>query len=264
MKRKLIAEPKNTEVKIRIPLATIKEPNKIIRFYHLVFKNVFELGEFLQSLHGLEGVEIRSIMVSSNDSGIEALALLIFSGKKAAEDFINLAKSMNISLNESHVEYGKVVISGFHVVLESAKSEGLLVSKNFMRNVAIKARETFGATGEAFLYHIGYQVGVQAYKDYWSRVIGQRRELLRAFLSLIRAQGWLREYEVIEYQHGRRAVIRLKGLFEANSLGRPACHFTRGIISGLIAAFWGKHVVSKEDPCQPDPSCCIVEVVTLG
>ncbi len=260
----MIAEPKNREVKLKVPVATIKEQNKITGFYHMIFRDVSELAEFLNRLLKLKGVEIKGIMASSNESGVEALALPVFSGRKALEDFTNLAESMGIRLSESHLEYGRMVISGFHVTFESARSESLLVSKSFMKNVAVKARETFGPTGEAFLYHVGYQVGVQAYKDYWSKVVGPKRELLEAFLSLIRAQGWLRGYKVVEYQHGKKVVIRLEGIFEASSVGRPACHFTRGIISGLIAAFWGKHVVSKEDPCGFDPDCCTVEVVALG
>ncbi len=260
----MITEPKNTEIRLKIPLATIKEPNKLTGFYHLAFSSVFELGEFLKKLQELENTHIGSIIMSTNQSRVDALALITFNDKESADRFKELAKSMNVELRESHVEYGKMAISGFHIVLESAKSEGLVVSKNFMRNVAVKARETFGATGETFLYHVGYQVGVQAYREYWSKIIGAKKELLEAFLSVMRAQGWLKGYQIVNYNHGKKAVIRIEGIFEADSVGKPACHFTRGVISGLIAAYWGKHVVSKEDPCELDPSCCLVEVVTLG
>ncbi len=264
VKRKLRTEPESERVRLTAPIAALKEYGKETTFFLLTFPSISELGKFLQDVYQLKDVELKSFIYSPGDHGVKVLAVASFTSSSGHKEFISMARLNKAEVRESKLEYGDIVISGFSLILEAAERDGIFFPKDLIGNFCRKAVETFGATGETLLYHVGYQAGIQAYRDYWSKIPNLKEKVvIDALLSNMRAQGLIEDYEIMRYEHEKNVMIRIEGSFETGGQ-LTTCHFTRGLISGIVASLWSKHVVSKEEPCQIIRKCCLIDIVTLG
>ena len=110
-----------------------------------------------------------------------------------------------------------------------------------------------------FLYHIGYEIGVETAKTF-SEVRGESpAESMKRFLLIMRSLGYacLRRFE----EHDGEISFELNDNWEAKVLGQgytvPQCYLSRGVFEGFIEALTGDEWRVEEVRCvaKGDEAC---------
>jgi len=115
-------------------------------------------------------------------------------------------------------------------------------------------KKYWGPAGEAFLYHMGVAAGKELYSDLKGKIQLSELDLLKSFLGLIKASGWINWFEIVEFSQSKgRALIRVKGSFEcveAREAGGKRSNILRGLLAGFVGAMWDIPTVGEELKCE--------------
>ncbi|MCX8181578.1 MAG: 4-vinyl reductase [Candidatus Methanomethyliaceae archaeon] len=165
------------------------------------------------------------------------------------------------SVTRSAVE-GFIADTTSHPIVAGQYRTILLRSPGY-EEFLVGIREWFGRSGENFLYHIGYRVGLGHVKFHMELAerIGLKDPAL-IYKNISAAMFQWAGYGVVEVEelvedHGTLAV---RDSFECElGKGRGIVYsqFTRGIIAGTLTELFGKrfNVVEKECIAKGDPVC---------
>ena len=155
-----------------------------------------------------------------------------------------------------------ILVDIFHFpIVDDRGSRYILFSEKNMESFIVKARERFGPSIQAFLYHQGVITGEMLKEKY--RVFGVRslRDALETLLLHSTALGRYTAH-IVYYSYGNplvedAIVLRLYNNWECYIARRcgvkgPASHFERGVIAGLIQAYTDRRVEIVEAQCMAD------------
>lgn len=131
-----------------------------------------------------------------------------------------------------------------------------------------KAREQLGLDYELTLFLEGYNLSMEAFKEY-TKIAGEDVEkLVKLGRSLFQHLGYGRiEIEEIDIEKGI-AKLRIYDSFECELFkgsSKPVSHFIRGILAGWFTQLFKKGVTAKEIKCiAKGDSYCQFEVKIQG
>jgi len=146
-----------------------------------------------------------------------------------------------------------------------AGDRAVIFRKPGYKGLIVGMREQFGAAGEAFLYHCGYDAGIRYAKSHQELAaklgITDPIQILHKISMPLYASMGLGKSEIVEVKAKPfQAIIRIYENFECE-LGvgakKPYSNFIRGIFAGLLAHLFSRRMEAVETRCiaKGDPYC---------
>jgi len=116
------------------------------------------------------------------------------------------------------------------------------------------------ALAASILYQLGMRVGYSLAKEIHEETKHTGEVLIRDVLDLLKSFGIGNfDFKVSRLKHGEY-TFRLEKSLEAEvvTIKGPRCHFTRGLLSGIVSFVEGEYVQVQETKCsEGSPSPCI-------
>ena len=189
--------------------------------------------------------------------------------------FIDLTDSIT-DINALRERIEKMI--GIEVHYKCAKSKGFMVGEFAfplyvfpnVRSIIIlgedfqkmiKAmQERLGKIAGVYLYHLAFSGGKYMGNYIKSMLKLKERDLIAEVLKIYQAAGWGR-IELVKFDIDRpELIIRVYGSIECSAfkgLGKPASHFMRGHLSGLLSSLLDTNITLIETKCiaKGDPYC---------
>ncbi|MEM2025665.1 MAG: 4-vinyl reductase, partial [Desulfurococcaceae archaeon] len=148
-----------------------------------------------------------------------------------------------------------------HYPVVVVDERALIFRKEMMNIMLLGIREKWGATGQVFLYFLGYEGGVGAAKFYKRVSELPPLEAVKASLKVAMAHG-LGMFELVSIDLDKPLIaVRAYDLFECSPVKgkreEPFSEFYRGVLSGTFSELLGVKVSAEERRCiaKGDPYC---------
>ncbi len=220
------------------------------------------LAEVVNAL-SLLGAKVLTLNFTSEDTRQFITAFIDYSGVKGGLSW--LARELRRVRGVGEVRYRakrirEKIIDGFATpTFNRGRAPAMVLSREELGRVFSEVKERYGSGGEAFLYHIGRELGEVSGEKYRGREVGE--EFIREDILSFQAFGW-GVPKVVELNLSRpRIRLRFYDLFESSVVkgekSEPYCHFFRGYLAGLFSRFLGTRVEVMETKCiaKGDPYC---------
>ncbi|MCX8142480.1 MAG: hypothetical protein N3F04_06950 [Candidatus Nezhaarchaeota archaeon] len=177
-----------------------------------------------------------------------------------------VASSINKLPGIKSVEVVKPETPGFivderHYPLIVVDERALIFRIETFNVMLLGIRQKWGATGQVFLYYLGYEGGIGAAKFYKRVSDLPPNEAIKAALKVATAHG-LGKFEVIDLDMERPyVVVRVYDLFECIPMkgksDQPFSEFYRGLLCGTLSELLGVKLRAEERACvaKGDPYC---------
>jgi len=140
----------------------------------------------------------------------------------------------------------------------------IILSGSALKGILIEFRKRLGTGGEAMLYHIGREVGVEGARDINQNAerIGVKdlRDKLEIGMLLLQCLGYAIP-EMVEFSEEPPYLkIRLQNSIECElgrGAGKPFSHYVRGMITGYTSELLQRDLLAEETRCiaTGDPYC---------
>ena len=140
----------------------------------------------------------------------------------------------------------------------------IILSGSALKGILIEFRKRLGTGGEAMLYHIGREVGVEGARDINQNAerIGVKdlRDKLEIGMLLLQCLGYAIP-EMVEFSEEPPYLkIRLQNSIECElgrGAGKPFSHYVRGMITGYTSEIFQRDLLAEETRCiaMGDPYC---------
>jgi len=174
---------------------------------------------------------------------------------------------LNISIEEiaseiesiplvDHVEILKpvtdgVIIDYVHFPPMIMGNRAILMRKILFEALVKRGYDQFGPIYSVMLYHIGFHIGVESFREHIEVVNGNKEQALKLAEAMFKHAGFgvLETDLSIEKGLGK---IRVYGSLECEvfkEANKPSSHFIRGIIAGWVAALAGEKREVEEIKC---------------
>ncbi|MEM2816192.1 MAG: V4R domain-containing protein [Candidatus Bathyarchaeia archaeon] len=147
-----------------------------------------------------------------------------------------------------------------------AGERAIIIRRSIYAGISKRMREQFGTAGEAFLFHLGHNAGMEYGKSHLEMAkklgISDPAEIIKSVnLPLFSAVGFGRP-EIIEIttHPSFKAIVRVYDCFECETgmeSKKPYSQFTRGMLAGYLSSLLNKRVLVEETECiaKGDPYC---------
>ena len=153
------------------------------------------------------------------------------------------------------------IVDESHYPLVVVDERALVFRKEMMNMMLLGIREKWGATGQVFLYYLGYEGGIGAARFYKRVSNLPPAEAVKAALKVATAHG-LGKFELITLNLEKpQIVVRVYDLFECipvrGKRDTPFSEFYRGILCGTFSELLGMKLTAEEVKCiaKGDPYC---------
>jgi len=119
------------------------------------------------------------------------------------------------------------------------------------------------ALAASTLYQLGFRTGFTLTKELSELTKHEGEALIRDVFDFLKAHGvGSFEYKTSGFPHSSEVVIRVSQGIEAlaSNMPAPRCHFTRGLLSGMMSYIMGSYVPMQEVKCvgKGDKYCVFV------
>jgi len=237
----------------------IHMPNRRLGGCVITFK-----PEALQSIGVLEQITDKvaskkaPILLLKTSIGLEdvaeALIVLDLTGLDVNMEEI-ASEIMNIPL-VTHVEILEPVTEG--VMIDYVHFPPMIMGKRaiLMRRTLFEAfvkqgYNQFGPIYSVMLYHIGFHIGVESFREHIAVVDGNKYQALKLAEAMFKHAGFGILETKLSIENGL-GKIRVYGSLECEvfkGADKPSSHFIRGIISGWVATLAGEKREVEEVKC---------------
>lgn len=149
------------------------------------------------------------------------------------------------------------VVDNFFSRLRLHENRAIILREQGYRGLISGIRERFGSGGEAFLYYVGFEIGVGYGRSH--RELGLKLGItdpVRVYrdisVNLFNSVGFGR-MEVVEIRrYPPGATLRVYDSFECElglGAGKPYSHLIRGMIAGVLTVLFDRKVKARETRC---------------
>jgi len=157
------------------------------------------------------------------------------------------------------------IADDFSCILKMGSDRCIILRKQGYKGLITNIREKFGTGGEAFLYYIGFETGVEYGKSH--REMGLKLGIVDPIkiyrdisASLFNSVGFGRMEVVKISANPLEATIRVYDSFECElgvGTGKTYSHLIRGMHAGVLTALFSRKMKAEETKCiaKGDPYC---------
>ena len=157
------------------------------------------------------------------------------------------------------------IADDFSCILQMGDDRCIILRRQGYRGLITNIRERFGSGGEAFLYYIGFETGVEYGKSH--KEIGLKLGIVDPIkiyrdisASLFNSVGFGRMKVIKISANPLEATIRVYDSFECElglEAGKPYSHLIRGMHAGVLTALFNRRMKAEETECiaKGDPYC---------
>jgi len=157
------------------------------------------------------------------------------------------------------------IADDFSCILKMGSDRCIILRKQGYKGLITNIREKFGTGGEAFLYYIGFETGVEYGKSH--RGMGLKLGIVDPIkiyrdisASLFNSVGFGRMEVVKISANPLEATIRVYDSFECElgvGTGKTYSHLIRGMHAGVLTALFSRKMKAEETKCiaKGDPYC---------
>ncbi len=210
---------------------------------------------------------LRSLYHEEYVQGVKRAYICVVCDLTSSKSSIDeLASTISRMSSVKSVEVVKPGPPGFivdenHYPLVVVDERALIFRKEMMDVMLLGIRQKWGATGQVFLYYLGYEGGVGAAKFYKRVSDLPPSEAVKAALKVAAAHG-LGRFELVTLDLEKPyIVVRAYELFECipvkGKRDEPFSEFYRGLLSGTFSELLGIKLRAEETACiaKGDPYC---------
>ncbi|MCD6469268.1 hypothetical protein J7L29_00510 [Candidatus Bathyarchaeota archaeon] len=185
------------------------------------------------------------------------------SAEELAEEVLHIKGVKDVKVINPEIE--GFIADNISGILQIGDDRCIILRRQGYRGLITNIREKFGTGGEAFLYYIGFETGVEYGKSH--REIGLKlgvadpvRILKVIGGSLFSCVGFGRAEVVNASANPPEATIRIYDSFECElglESGGPYSHLIRGMLAGVLTVIFNRRMRAEERKCiaSGDPYC---------
>lgn len=247
----------------------VYSPNRKVIGFHFVFdpSAMYTIGVFESITHNFarRGIPIIHFAVS-----------FTLKGPSYGVVFVDLSESEDVNVDEMHLELRrypyildvkllKPLFEGFvfdshFFPLKVGDERGVIFLKRGYRGLIKKAREQLGPTYELTLYLEGYNLSIEAFKEYVKMTGEDHERIIKLGEALFQHLGYGRiTLENLSMEEGE-ATIKIQDCFECELFKgskKPESHLIRGMLAGWLTQLFNRGVKVTETKCiaKGDPHC---------
>ena len=187
------------------------------------------------------------------------------SPEKFVTELTKLEDLIDIKMFTPEIEGFLPDIVSYPLLMSGART--VIFRKPVYEGLLVGLRERFGSGGEAFLYHIGFEIGKRAGKSHREiarqlRVINPLEILRQISANLFKCAGF-GVAQIIDSDSTVKPpqlTIRVEDSFEcslSSNEKKPYSHFTRGMLAGIVTELFGTPATATETKCiaEGHPYC---------
>ena len=247
-----------------LPWMVYAKDRDICEFYLTVDNTPGKLKEALEifTKHGINILHISGHAMPDWSKAPVFLFVDITNKRKLLE---RIKKKLE-SVTKGPVHYKLAFVKGFMIdeftfplcTLPGLRS--IIILENDFIGMLKGIYEKMGDVGKALFFNIAYFGGISMAKYLLKRLELRGEELIKEVLKIYQASG-MGKMELVSYEPNEPyIVLRLYDSIECKAFigqKKPASHYVRGHLSGLLSKLTGKNLLATEVRCiaMSDPYC---------
>jgi len=185
------------------------------------------------------------------------------SAEELADEVRRIKGVKDVKVISSQIE--GFIADDFSCILRTGGDRCIILRKQGYKGLIANIRERFGTGGEAFLYYIGFETGVEYGKSHREMglelgVVDPARIFRFIGTSLFNSVGFGRAEVINVSANPPEATLRIYDSFECElglETGKPCSQFIRGMLAGVLTALFNRKMKAEETKCiaKGDPYC---------
>ncbi|MCD6368894.1 MAG: hypothetical protein J7L38_03750 [Thermoproteales archaeon] len=252
-------------------MSDLHVPKDLLVYHHSPGRRLLELA-VIAKVAPLPGIlnsitdlivkaNMRIIGVSLSSEGDKRNILMFLDSIEATispqellEKVKSLATVVNAEIYESPSPSFIIDAYGYPVTIASGTERAVIFSVKWISTAFKLFIDKLGSAGAALLFHLGFMMGLNFGKSI-KNMVETVDEYLEVVRLLFQANGFgLVKLEKHIFPSSITLNIRVTDNFEVEAhegvSKEPVCHFTRGLIAGILKAFFGKDFDVVETRCK--------------
>jgi len=204
------------------------------------------------------GIRIVALnFTSENDRRYIAAFIDLSHAKEPLSKVIRTIKSFDFV---EEVKVASPIVEGlivdqhsYPITMLGGRVQAMILPRRLLSGVFAGLRRDIGPPAWALAYNEGLLLGEELAKSLKKMLEASPREYLKIMAKFYTALGWGRVTDADFDTRSRRGYVEIEDNFEVEAYGtwgEPVCHYTRGVIAGVVTEIVGGHFLVTETHCR--------------